>query len=405
MPKNALPRTITELRRQIETKALTIDDIRLDVKTRLDANKGLNAFITVMLEDTSKGRTALPLSGVPVGLKDFFDTAGVRTTAASEKFANRVPAEDASLVRRLRSAGALIVGKTNMHTLGMGTTSLESYFGPVRNPWMKDRVAGGSSGGSAAAVASGICFATIDTDAVGSARLPAACCAVTAFKPSYGRISSDGILRGEPVDPAILALNHTSITARSVEDVAVVFGILAEGILAEPKAKVRLGLVGNYSASDAMKRKFESSMPFIKSIVDSSMEVTVPFSEARFDPSGIKSARDAINERLFSDVDLIMLPTLVDPVPTVEQARRDGDQAVSPANTFFANYFGLPAITIPFEFDDQLGPIALQIVGPAGADLGVLDFGRRIQERRQPSFGGEATRPDGVPFHDGGQNP
>lgn len=386
MNKNALPKTITELRHQIETKALTIEDIRRDIKTRLDANKELNAFITVMLEDTSTGKTTLPLAGVPVGLKDFFDTAGVRTTAGSEKFANRVPAEDADVVRRLRSAGALIVGKTNMHTLGMGTTSLESYFGPVRNPWMKDRVAGGSSGGSAAAVARGICFATIDTDAVGSARLPAACCAVTAFKPSYGRISSAGILRGEPVDPAIVALNHTSITARVVEDVAVVFGILAEGVLAEPKDKLRLGVVGNYSASGAMRRKFETGLSSIRSIVDSSVEVTVPFSEARFDPAGIESARYAINERLFSDVDIVVLPTLVDPVPPVEQALRDGDQAVSPANTFFANYFGLPAISIPLEFDDQLGPVALQIVGPAGADLSVLNFGKRVQEQQQPSL-------------------
>lgn len=381
MSKNPLPSTITELRHQIQTGALALDDIRREINARLAANKDLNAFITVMLEDTSEGKATLPLAGVPVGVKDFFDTAGVRTTAGSEKFANRVPAEDAEVVRRLRQAGALIVGKTNMHALGMGTTSLESHFGPVCNPWMKDRVAGGSSGGSAAAVARGICFATVDTDAVGSARLPAACCAVTAFKPSYGRISSAGILRGEPVDPAIVALNHTSITARRVDDVAVVFGILAEGDLAEPKGKPRLGVVGNYSAADAMKRRFETALSSIKSIVDSSMAVTVPFSEARFDPSGIESARDAINARLFSEVDIIVLPTLVDAVPTVEQARRDGDQAVSPANTFFANYFGLPAISIPLEFDDRLGPVALQIVGPAGADLSVLDFGKRVQER------------------------
>lgn len=381
MSKNPLPSTITELRHQIQTGALALDDIRREINARLAANKDLNAFITVMLEDTSEGKATLPLAGVPVGVKDFFDTAGVRTTAGSEKFANRVPAEDAEVVRRLRQAGALIVGKTNMHALGMGTTSLESHFGPVCNPWMKDRVAGGSSGGSAAAVARGICFATVDTDAVGSARLPAACCAVTAFKPSYGRISSAGILRGEPVDPAIVALNHTSITARRVDDVAVVFGILAEGDLAEPKGKPRLGVVGNYSAADAMKRRFETALSSIKSIVDSSMAVTVPFSEARFDPSGIESARDAINARLFSEVDIIVLPMLVDPVPTVEQARREGDQAVSPANTFFANYFGLPAISIPLEFDDRLGPVALQIVGPAGADLSVLDFGRRVQER------------------------
>jgi aspartyl-tRNA(Asn)/glutamyl-tRNA(Gln) amidotransferase subunit A len=386
MSKHPFPSTIAELRHQIEISALTLGDIRREVKSRLDASKDLNAFITVMLEDTSQGKTTLPLAGVPVGLKDFFDTGGVRTTAGAEKFADRVPAEDAEVVRRLRSAGALIVGKTNMHTLGMGTTSLESHFGPVCNPWMKDRVAGGSSGGSAAAVARGICFATVDTDAVGSARLPAACCAVTAFKPSYGRISSAGILRGEPVDPAIVALNHTAITARRVEDVAVMFGLLAEGAApAEPKGKPRLGVVGNYSAADAMKRKFEAVLSSVSSLADSSMELTVPFSEARFDPSEIESARQAINQRLFSDVDILVLPTLVDPVPTVEQARRDGDQAVSPANTFFANYFGLPALSIPIEIDDRLGPVAVQIVGPSGADLSVLDFGKRVQERYRHS--------------------
>lgn len=378
------PRTITELKRRIEAKTLTINDVRQVVAALLDANKDLNAFISIMLEDTSQGKMSLPLAGVPIGIKDFFDTAGVRTTAGFAQFANRIPTEDADVVRKLRSAGALLVGKTNMHTLGKGTTSLESHFGPVRNPWMQERVAGGSSGGSAAAVASGICFATIDTDAVGSARLPAACCAVTGFKPSYGLLGTEGILRGEPADATILALNHTSIIARSAEDVAIVFAILASGSLATGTSQPRLGMVRNYSASDPMNRKFAMSLPPIASIAGSAVEVTVPFSEARFEHEAIESARAAISERLFSDVDLIVLPTLVDAVPTIENALRDGAQAVSPANTFFANYFGLPAISIPLEIDKHLGPIALQIVGPAGKDMSVLDFARRVQERYPP---------------------
>ena len=386
MTKRALPGTITELRHQVETKALTIDDVRQQVRARLDANKDLNAFITVMLEDTSKGNSSLPLAGVPIGLKDFFDTAGIRTTAASEKYATRIPDQNADVVRRLSSAGALIVGKTNMHTLGMGTTSLESYFGPVRNPWMADRVAGGSSGGSAAAVATGICFATIDTDAVGSARLPAACCAVTAFKPSYGRLSSEGILRGEPVDPAIVALNHTSITARSAEDAALVFALLSDGPSAPTSPSVRLGVVENYSAAEPMKQKLGEALPSILEMAASSSNVVVPFSEARFDPTGIEAARAAVNERLFSDVDLIVLPTLVDPVPTIEKAQHDGAQAVSPANTFFANYFGLPAISIPIGIDKRLGPIALQIVGPIGGDMSVLEFATKTQKQYPPVF-------------------
>ena len=378
------PRTIGELKRLIEAKTLTIEEVRREVAALLDVNEDLNAFISVMLEDTSRGETSLPLAGVPIGIKDFFDTAGVRTTAGCAQFASRVPTEDAEVVRGLRSAGAMIVGKTNMHTLGMGTTSLESHFGPVRNPWMQERVAGGSSGGSSAAVASGICFATIDTDAVGSARLPAACCSVTGFKPSYGRLSTDGILRGEPVDAAIVALNHTSIIARSAADVATVFAILARGSLATATSQPRVGVVANYSSAEPMKQKFEASLPSIARIAGPTAELTVPFSEARFEPAGIESARAAINERLFSDVDLIVLPTLVDAVPTIESALRAGAQAVSPANTFFANYFGLPAISIPINIDEDLGPIALQIVGPAGGDMTVLDFARRVQERHPP---------------------
>ena len=375
------PQTIAELRRRIETNELSIADVRRGAAAQLEARKGLNAFITVMLEDTSHGTTNLPLAGVPVAVKDFFDTAGVRTTAGAAQFANRVPTEDAVLVKRLKQAGALIVGKTNMHALGMGTTSLESHFGPVRNPRMPDRVAGGSSGGSAAAVASGICLATVDTDAVGSARLPAACCGVTGFKPSYGALSPKGILEGEPADAAILALNHPSIIARSAEDVATMFSILAEAPRAAATSEPRLGAVGNYAAADAMKRAFQAAAASISRLAASAVEVMVPFSEARFDPSGIEAARASINERLFSDIDLMVLPTLVDPVPTVEQASQSGAQAVSPANTFFANYFGLPAISIPIGMDDVLGPVALQVVGPRGGDWAVLDFARQIQKR------------------------
>lgn len=376
--------TITDRRRRIEAGILSINDVRRDVGALVEANNGLNAFISVMLDDTSNGDARLPLAGVPIGIKDFFDTAGVRTTAGAEQFAERVPTEDADVVRKLKSLGAMLVGKTNMHTLGMGTTTLESHFGPVRNPWLPDRVAGGSSGGSAAAVAAGISFATIDTDAVGSARLPAACCAVTAFKPSYGRLPADGILRGEPVDAASLALNHTSITARSAEDAAFLFAALSEAAPATTPRLARLGVARNYCAAEAMKQKFEEALPVIMRMAASCKDVEVPFSDARFDPTGIEAARAAINQRLFADVDLIVLPTLVDPVPTIEEALRGGAQAVSPANTFFANYFGLPALSIPLEVDPQLGPVALQIVGPIAADTSVLEFGIRVQEQYSP---------------------
>ena len=203
-------------------------------------NPRLNAFITVLAEQAlEKARLAEaelkagnwrgPLHGIPVAVKDFYDTAGIRTTAAFEHFKDRVPRQDAVVVAKLKEAGAIIIGKTNMHTLGMGTTGLESYFGPVRNPWNPERIPGGSSSGSAAAVASSMCYATIDTDAIGSCRLPAACCGVVGFKGTYGLINPQGILEGEE-DPGemIRWFSHPAITARTAADTALVLEVLAE---------------------------------------------------------------------------------------------------------------------------------------------------------------------------------
>ena len=138
-------------------------------------------------KDIEQGHWKGPLHGIPIAIKDFYDTAGLKTTAAFERFRDRIPPKDAVGVEKLKKAGAIVIGKTNMHTLGMGTTGLESYFGPVRNPWNANYIPGGSSSGSAAAVASGLCYATLDTDAIGSCRLPAACCGVVGYKDRTAR--------------------------------------------------------------------------------------------------------------------------------------------------------------------------------------------------------------------------
>src|SRR5580765_6615520 len=192
-------------------------------------NQRLNAFITVLSDEAREhakaaeaeikaGKWRGPLHGVPVGVKDFYDTANVRTTAAFETFKHRVPRHDAAAVAKLNDAGAPVTGKPNLHQLGMGTTGLESYFGPVRHPWNDTYIPGGSSSGSSAAVAAGMCYATLDTDAIGSCRLPAACCGVVGFKATFGSISSKGILEGEKADETILWLSHPGITTRSAED-------------------------------------------------------------------------------------------------------------------------------------------------------------------------------------------
>ncbi len=195
-------------------------------------NPKINAWITVMREkalaqaktladEQSAGRIRGPLHGIPIGIKDSIDTAGVRTTAASAVYEYRFPSEDAEVVRRLKAAGAVIVGKANMHEFDAGASSAVSYWGPVRNPWNLERIPGGPSGGSAAAVAMGNCFAALGTDSSGGIRIPASDCGVTGLKATYGRVSLRGIV------PFAWSLDHCGPLARTVEDAAMVLQQIA----------------------------------------------------------------------------------------------------------------------------------------------------------------------------------
>ena len=387
-----------------------------------EMNPRLNAFITVLSEearaqakqadaDMKAGRYLGPLHGIPVAIKDFYDTAHVRTTAAFEHFKHRVPKRDAEAVAALKDAGAIVVGKTNMHQLGSGTTGLESYFGPVRNPVNDAYIPGGSSSGSAAAVATGMCYATLDTDAIGSCRLPAACCGVAGFKPTFGAISTKGILEGEKTDEIILRLAHAGITTRSVEDTALVFDALADidrrggpsrlrqGRVAQrpddsalarrtadavrrgearrsaegaeaagppdkvAAATVRLGIADNFTADDEIAHAFENAVDIARTMGYPLVRARAPFDMPKFgDLRTIDVDRKTIGERAFKEIDVLLLPTTATAVLTVESATGK-PQALSPANTMFANYFGLPAISVPCGFDSHGLPVAVQFVG------------------------------------------
>jgi aspartyl-tRNA(Asn)/glutamyl-tRNA(Gln) amidotransferase subunit A len=156
-------------------------------------NKSINAFITVTREqalataremetEQKSGKWRGPLHGIPIALKDNIDTAGIRTTAASGVFKDRVPVDDAEVVVRLKRAGAVLLGKLNLHEFALGGTSAVTYFGPVHNPWKLDHVSGGSSGGSAASIAADLCIGTLGTDTGGSIRIPASYCGIVGFK-------------------------------------------------------------------------------------------------------------------------------------------------------------------------------------------------------------------------------
>ena len=170
------------------------------------------------------------LHGIPLALKDLFETAGVRTTAGSLFYAKYVPSQDAAVVQKLRSAGALLLGKTNMHEIALGLTSANPHYGACRNPWALEHVAGGSSGGSAAALAARFCPGALGTDTGGSIRVPAALCGVVGLKPTFGRVSLRGVI------PLSWNLDHVGPMARRVRDVALLLQVLAGYDASEPSS-------------------------------------------------------------------------------------------------------------------------------------------------------------------------
>ena len=185
----------------------------------------LNAFITVTETDAKAravgGDTRGPLAGAPIALKDLFDVAGVPTTGGSKLFATNVPSEDGEIARRVFAAGGIDLGKTNLHEWAFGVTTDNPHFGATRNPWALDRIPGGSSGGSAAALVAGLCFASVGSDTGGSIRIPASLCGIVGLKPTYGRISLRGAI------PLAWSLDHPGPMARRVRDAALLLQVIA----------------------------------------------------------------------------------------------------------------------------------------------------------------------------------
>ncbi|MEE9273710.1 MAG: amidase [bacterium] len=224
--------TLWDLSRNIRSRALSPVEAAEGCLARIEeVGPKLNAFITVCAEDAlaaaraaeaeiAAGRWRGPLHGVPFAAKDIFDTAGVRTTQGSSFFRDNVPAEDAASIRRLKEAGAILIGKANTHEFAAGSTTKNPHWGACRNPWDLSRVPGGSSGGSGAAVAAALVPAATGTDTGGSIRGPAAMCGVVGLKPTYGRVSLSGIFPNAP------SLDHAGPLARTARDC----GLLLQGM-------------------------------------------------------------------------------------------------------------------------------------------------------------------------------
>src|ERR1051325_717959 len=224
---------LSEAIRAVQKKEISpVDLTQACLKELEQRNPELKAFITVTAEsalsearkaeaEIARGEWKGPLHGIPLAVKDLAETAGVKTTAASAVLKDYVPTSDAEVIRRLKSAGAILLGKLNLHEFAYGGSGIIGHFGPARNPWNTAHVTGGSSSGSAAAVAACLCYGAIGTDTAGSIRLPAACCGITGLKPTYGLVSARGVI------PLSWSLDHVGPMARTAADAALILQAIA----------------------------------------------------------------------------------------------------------------------------------------------------------------------------------
>jgi aspartyl-tRNA(Asn)/glutamyl-tRNA(Gln) amidotransferase subunit A len=229
-------RKLGEMMRRKEVSSFELTQAILD--RIVDVDRKVGAYITVLADEALDAARRCdaelavqdrgPLHGIPVALKDVYDTRGARTTAGSKILADRVPDKDATTVAQLRAAGAVIVGKCNMHEFAYGVTTENPHYGTTHNPWNLERIAGGSSGGSAAAVAAGLCIASTGNDSGGSVRLPAALCGVVGLKPTLGRISCYGLVGSQS------ELDCPGPLTRSVWDAAAMLEVMAGWDVADP---------------------------------------------------------------------------------------------------------------------------------------------------------------------------
>jgi aspartyl-tRNA(Asn)/glutamyl-tRNA(Gln) amidotransferase subunit A len=428
--------TISELAPRLRGREVSPVEITLDCLQRIEKlNPTLNAFITVMADsalaearaaeaEIQRGEWRGPLHGIPIAIKDLIDTQGTRTTSASALHEKRIPVEDAEVVRRLREAGAVIIGKNNLHEFAYGGSSLVSHFGEVHNPWDVARIAGGSSGGSAAAVVARMACAAIGTDTAGSVREPAALCGCVGLKPTYGRVSSRGVI------PLSASLDHVGPLTASVKDAAIVLQAIAGydadditsaeipvgdfvGALREDAKALHVGLPRDYffddldpevsSAVDHALRGIESLVASVREIkldvpadrtlqgaesyayhaenVAKSPELYQPETLRRLRTGEKVTAGEYIQKRreleearrnirdIFAHVDLIVTPTMPMAAPAIAELKAN-PEALRPAelrllrNTRPLNVWGLPAISVPCGFTQSGLPIGLQIAGP-----------------------------------------
>jgi aspartyl-tRNA(Asn)/glutamyl-tRNA(Gln) amidotransferase subunit A len=443
----------------LRSRAASPVDLTQACLARIERYNGvLNAFITVTREqaladarameaEQAHGKWRGPLHGIPVALKDNIDTAGTRTTAASGLFKDRVPSEDAEVVRRLKQAGAILIGKANLHEFALGGTSAVSYFGAVHNPWALDHISGGSSGGCAVAEAADLCYAALGTDTGGSIRIPSAYCGTVGLKPTYGRVSVRGVV------PLSWSLDHVGPMCRTVEDCALVLNTIAGYDQLDPASvdvpvpdythafqmqtsRMRLGVARSpffENLDSEVAAAVETAIGVLRKLTSSVADLQLPnpadagvitlteayayharwFSESpeQYQPATrdwltigakFKAAEYAqairqmhVQRReiigVFTNVDALLTPTMVHTAESLAESKNF--DALGYRNTGPFDVLGLPTITVPCGFSAGGLPIGLQISGAPFAESKVLALARAYEREtewhtRRPKLAG-----------------
>lgn len=374
-----------------------------------------------------------PLQGVPISLKDLIDVEGVRTSAASDVTVGHVAARDAIIVQRLRDQGAVIIGKANLHEFSFGTTNGDSAFGAALNPWDETRSPGGSSGGPAISVATGMAYGSVATDTGGGVRTPAAVCGIVGLKPTLGELPTDG------VTPLSTTLDHVGVMARTVTDAFLLYSALkgtsTRGRLVRASlVGTRFGVLHRYFCDvidGDVSRAFESilleltrckAITLERHVLHASLiaataanleapeaynyhalslerssdaytasvrhriehGATIPASEY----VAARQARDILTQEvdaIFEEVDVLVLPTLTIPPPLVGaekivvEGRLEAVRPLMMKMTQLFNITGHPAISIPCGFTSQGLPCGLQLVAPRGRTIRLLEIALAVE--------------------------
>jgi len=438
--------TIREIAAQLREKNVSVRELTEQTIKKIEArNPRLHAFLTVtesgalaraevLDEELARGIDRGPLHGIPIAHKDNIFTRGVNTTSGSKIFAHFVPETDAEIVRELDAAGTVMAGKTGLHEFAYGITSNNPHFGAIRNPWDVERIPGGSSGGSAAAVAAGIVPLATGTDTGGSIRIPASFCGVVGLKPTYERVSRKGVM------PLGLTLDHAGLLGRTVRDVALGFRVVAKqssNYLPPAHADVRgmrIGVPENFfveRVAPEVMLSFRAAVQTAAALGAHVTEVQLPDPEAvnvvgrivqlaevsallaryldRRDEIGpdivvlleqgrLIPATEFINAqrvrtvlardfaRIWQNLDCLMTPATPMTAPKIgetvvafgavtEDVRMAATRLTRPFNVL-----GWPALVLPCGFSSGGLPIGLQLVAPSNQEDTLLQIGAALED-------------------------